>query len=214
MPAKTAAFEQIKKLMGWCPNARAHETRHPLNSKYFGADIPTRGGDTENSENLSWFRKVSNRVLLVDSFLTLIYLVMTRLDVNISALLAGFFISVTLIVFDWKKQMQTYDTLAQKLVLDYSSKKELYSSKKELFQIINLIFYVLFFYWIFYWIFSGEVERNYSLHVAFSFGGGLLIGMWLSYSQLIYWEKKNHKTIYFDKSHGLWKESYIIRERK
>ena len=153
----------IKKLMGWCPNARAHETQYSIHSKYFDANIPTRGGDTGNSENLSWFRKVSNRVLLVDSFLTFIYLVMTRLDVNIAALLAGFFISVTLIVFDWKKQMQTYDTLAQKLVLDYSSKKELYSSKKELFQIMNTIFYVMLFYWIFYWIISGDVEKNLGL---------------------------------------------------
>ncbi|AKB38902.1 hypothetical protein MSSAC_4312 [Methanosarcina siciliae C2J] len=215
MHAKNVAFENIKKLMGWCPNARSHETQHSLHPEYFDANIPTRGGDTGNSENLSWFRKVSNRILLIDSFLTLIYLAMTRLDVNISALLAGFIISVTFVGFDWKRQMHRNDIIAQKLVLDNSDMKKLFhADMKKLFRRINPIFYVMLFYWIFYWISSGDVERNYSLQVAFSFVGGLLMGMWLSYFQLIYWEKKNHKTIYFDKSYGTWKKSYIIRERK
>ncbi|MDD2339431.1 MAG: DUF1673 family protein, partial [Methanosarcina sp.] len=37
---------------------------------------------------------------------------------------------------------------------------------------------------------------------------------WLNYFQLIYWQKKNHKTIYFDKNYGKWKNSYIIRENE
>ena len=33
MPAKIFVFERIKKLMGWCPNAKAHETRQMLTLK-------------------------------------------------------------------------------------------------------------------------------------------------------------------------------------
>jgi len=47
-----------------------------------------------------------------------------------------------------------------------------------------------------------------------SFGGGLLVGMWLIYFQIIYWEKMNHKTIYINKRDGMWKTLYVIRERK
>jgi hypothetical protein len=208
MPAKTAAFEQIKKLMGWCPNARAHETRHSIHSKYFDANIPTRGGGTGNSETLSWFRKVSSRVLLVDSFLTLTYLlIMIQLGVNVVTLLAGFFLSLISFILIWKKQMQRYDTLAQKLVLDDSNKKILY---KRLFRIITLIFYAT----LFYWIFAGDLERNFLMKGTLSFFAGGLAFMWLGYLQILYWERKNHKTIYFDKGYGKWKNSYIIQERK
>ncbi|WP_440946554.1 DUF1673 domain-containing protein [Methanosarcina sp. T3] len=208
-----AFIESIRKMMGWCPNARAHETRHPLHSKYFVADIPTRGGDTGNSENLSWFRKLSSRILLVDSFLTLIYfLVMPRLGVNIAALLAGFFIFVIIFIFDWKKQMHRYDTIAQKLILDNSG-------MKKLFRIMNLIFYVMLFCWIFYWSILGDVERDYLMEKILpffegilSFFAGGLASMWLGCLQILYWEKKNHKTIYLDKRYGKWKNSYIIRE--
>jgi len=209
------SLKYIKKLMGWCPYAKTPETQHSIHPEYYSANTRARGGDSRDPENLSWFRKVSNRILLIDSFLTLIYLAMTRLDVNISALLAGFFISATLIGFDWKKQMHRYDTIAQKLIFDNSDMKKLFhSDMKKLFRRINPIFYVMLFYWIFYWISSGDVERNYSLQVAFSFGGGLLMGVWINYFQLISWEKKNHKTIYFDKSYGAWKQSYLIRERE
>ncbi|AAM07834.1 TPA: DUF1673 domain-containing protein [Methanosarcina acetivorans] len=208
MPAKNVAFENIKKLIGWCPNARSHETQHSLHPEYFDANIPTRGGDTGNSENLSWFRKSSSKILLVDSFLTLTYLlVMTQLGVNIVTLLAGFFLSLTFFIFSWKKQMQRYDTLAQKLVLDDSNKKILY---KRLFRIITLIFYAT----LFYWIFAGDLERNFLMKGTLSFFAGGLAFMWLGYLQILYWEKKNHKTIYFDKGYGKWKNSYIIRERK
>ncbi|MHC1756332.1 MAG: DUF1673 domain-containing protein [Methanosarcina sp.] len=208
MPAKTVAFEQIKKLMGWCPNARAHETRHSPHPEYFDANIPTRGGDTGNSENLSWFRKVSSRVLLVDSFLTLTYLlIMIQLGVNVVTLLAGFFLSLISFILIWKKQMQRYDTLAQKLVLDDSNKKILY---KRLFRIITLIFYAT----LFYWIFAGDLERNFLMKGTLSFFAGGLAFMWLGYLQILYWERKNHKTIYFDKGYGKWKNSYIIQERK
>ena len=61
----------IKKLMGWCPNAKTLETQYPTHPEYFSANTRARGEDSGDPENLSWFRKVSNRILLIDSFLTL-----------------------------------------------------------------------------------------------------------------------------------------------
>ncbi|MDR7666231.1 DUF1673 domain-containing protein [Methanosarcina sp. Z-7115] len=195
----------IKKLMGWCPNAKANEARKLINLENFDSNTPDRArGENENLENPGWLRKTSTYTLLISTFFTLVYiLVINHLGLKLAFLLAGFFISVAFIAFDWKKQMHRYDTLAQKLIFDNSG-------MEKVSQIMKLIFYAM----LFYWIFSGDIERNFSLQVTFSFMGGFLAGMWLSYFQLIYWQKKNHKTIYFNKSYGKWKKSYIIRENE
>lgn len=195
----------IKKLMGWCPNAKANEARKLINLENFDSNTPDRArGENENLENPGWLRKTSTRVLLLSILFTLVYiLAINHLGLNLASLLAGFLISVAFIVFDWKKQMHRYDTLVQEHICDNSG-------MKKVSQRINLIFYAM----LFYWIFSGDVERNFSMKVTISFMSGCLVVMWLSYFQLIYWQKKNHKTIYFNKSYGKWKKSYIIRENE
>lgn len=197
--------ENIKKLMGWCPNARVHEARQHINFESFESGIPDKAkGDEGDQRNPGWLRKTSTYTILINILFTLAYLLaINHLGLNLAFLLAGFSISVVFIVFDWKKKMRRYDTLALKHICDNSF-------MKKVSQIINLIFYAF----LFYWIFSGDVERNHSMQIIISFMGGFLVGMWLGYFQLIYWQKKNHKTIYFDKSYGKWKKSYIIRENK
>jgi len=197
--------KNIKKLMGWCPNAKASESRRNISFENFDSDIPDKAkGDNGDQRNPGWLRKTSAYTILINILFTLAYLLaINHLGLNLTFLLAGFSISVAVIVFDWKKQMRRYDTLAQKHICDNSF-------MKKVSQIMNLIFYAF----LFYWIFSGDVERNHSMQVIISFMSGLLVVMWLSYFQLIYWQKKNHKTIYFDKSHGTWKKSYVILERK
>ena len=195
----------IRKPMGWCPNARASETRQHINFENFESGIPDREkGDNGDQKNPRWLRKLSNYTLFINTLFTLVYiLAINHLGLNLAFLLAGFFISVALIVLDWKKQMRRYDILAQKLICENPG-------MKKVSQIMNLIFYAV----LFYWIFSGDVARNHSMQVIISFMGGFLVGMWLSYFQLIYWQKENHKIIYLDKSYGKWKKSYIIRENK
>lgn len=200
--------EYIKKLMGWCPNAKTLETQYPTHPEYFSANTRARGGDSGDPVNPGWFRKLSSKFLLVDSFLTLAYfLVMAQLGANAAAFLAGLFISVTFFIFAWKKQMQSYDALAQKPVLDYSGKKNLY---RRLFRIITLVFYAA----LLFWIFAGGPERDFLMKGTLSFFAGGLVSLWLCYLQILCWERKNHKTIYLNKSGGKWKRSYVIREER
>ena len=191
--------------MGWCPNAREFEARQRTNLKVLESDIPDRAKrDDGDQKNPGWLRKTSTYTFLINTFFTLVYiLAINHMGLNLVFLLAGVFISAAFIVLNWTNQMHKYDTLAQELT--YKN-----SGMKKVSQIMNLIFYCM----IFYWIFSGNVERNFSMQVAFSFMSGFLVGMWLSYFQLLYWEKKNHKTIYFNKSYGKWETSYMIRESK
>ncbi|MCQ1535061.1 DUF1673 domain-containing protein [Methanosarcina sp. KYL-1] len=199
--------EGIRKLMGWCPNAKTLETRHSICPGYFGANTGAGDRDSGDPVNPCWSRKLSSRFLLVDSFLTLAYLlVMAQLGVNKEAFLAGVFISVTFFASGWKKQMHRYDTLAQKPFLDYSGKEKPY---RRLFRTITLIFYAA----LFCWIFAGGPERNFLMKGTLSFFAGGLVSLWFCYLQILYWERKNHKTIYLNKSFGKWKRSYFIREK-
>jgi len=194
--------EYIKKLMGWCPNARAVEAGRNVSFESFNSDIPERSrGENGDLKNPGWLRKTSIQTLLISTFLTLVYIpVINQLGINLTFLLTGSFISLFFVVFYWKAQMKRYDSLVKQPTIDYSNKKKLY----------NVLFYLFLIL-----IFSLYLKsQETALQAIFSFVGGLVAGMWLSYFQLIYWEKKNHKTIYFDKSYGTWKKSYIIRERK
>ena len=200
--------EYIKKLMGWCPNAKANEARRHFNIESFDSNVPDREkGENEDLKPPEWFRKTRIQTLLINTFFTFAYfLVINQLGINLTLgvnfihLLVGLFIVLFIVIFDWKKQMRRYDALVKCPVVDYSDKKIMYYILGYLFLILIYLLYI----------------KGYepSLQAIFSFAGGLIVGMWLSYLQLIYWEKKNHKTIYFNKSYGTWKKSYIIQGKK
>jgi hypothetical protein len=192
-------FDRIKELMGQYPSARANEVRQHTN--FEGLDLGTQDkteGEDRNQKNPGRLRKMSNRILLTDAFFTLAYiLIINQLGVNFILLLIGFFIALFLIIFSWKAQIQSYDNMIKQPVIDRSDQKMLYF-------IFNVPVYIALFY---------LAVKGWNLQAMVSFFGGSQLGMWLSYFQLIYWEKKNHKMIYFGKNCGIWKKSYIIKER-
>ncbi len=194
--------ENIKKLMGWCPNVRAHESRHQISLESFDSDIPDKaGGENGDLKNPGWLRKASTRTLLVYTFFTIIYLlIFYQTSIKLTFLLAGSFISLFLSIFFWKTQMQRYDDLIKQPVTEYSNKRKIVT-----FAIMLVVYFVL-----------SYLETNggeLAVQAMISFIGGFLVSMWLEYLQILYWERKNHKVIYIDKGYG-WKKSYIILERK
>lgn len=195
--------ENIKKLMGWCPNARTSETRRHINFESCESDIPDREkGDDGCQKNLGWLQKASTRTLLVDIFLTFMYFsVLIQLGVNLIFLLAGFFTALISFIFSWSAKMRLYDSLEKQRLIDNSNLKRLcIILTYVLFSFVIVCFYI--------------IGYGLALQITLSFFGGYLVYFWLGYFQILYWEHKNHKKIYFDESYGKWKKSYIIRESK
>lgn len=192
----------IKKLMGWCPNTKIVEAKRNVSFESFDSGTPDRGrGESGDIKNLGWLRKASNRILLIDIFFTFAYfLILNQIGINLIFLLAGSFISLFLSIFFWKTQMQRYNDLIKKPVTEYSNERKIITSA-----IIYVVYLVIS-----YLDINGK-ER--AVQAMISFIGGFLFSMWLEYLQILYWERKNNKTIYFDKGYG-WKKSYIIREKK
>ncbi len=194
--------EYIKKLMGWCPNARAHEAKRHMGFGTFESDILDRArGESEELKNLGWFQRASTRTLLVCTVLTLMYfLLFSQLGINPILLLAGFFIALFIVIFHWKAKMQLYAGLVKQPFIDHSNMEKLCA-------ILAFALYLgIFFLYI--------TGREPALQAMFSFFGGFLTYFWFGYLQILYWEKKNRKTIYFDKSYGKWRKSYTILDRK
>lgn len=196
------ALKYIKKLMGWCPNVRAHEARQHINLENYNSDIPDKAGrENGNMKNPGWLRKASTRTLLVYTFFTIIYLlVFYQSGIKLTFLLAGSFISLSVTILYWKTQMQRYDDLIKQPVIEYSNKRKIIT-----FATVLVVYFVL-----------SYIKANggvLAVQAMMSFIGGFLVSMWLEYLQILYWEKKNRKVIYIDKGYG-WKKSYIILGRK
>lgn len=195
-----AFTKAIRKLMGWCLNTKIDESEKNINSENFNSDNPNIPvGENGVIKPPKWSRKLSTRILFADIFFTLAYsLIVSFLGVNLIFLLAGFLIALFLSIFDWNTQMRRYDSLLKEPVFESSNKM-----KMLLLVLITVLILDPFY----------DVP-GLTLQSIYSFGGGSLIYMWLSYFQLINWEKKNNKIIYFDKSCGIWKKSYMILEKK
>jgi hypothetical protein len=203
----TMSLEYIRKLMGWCPNAKAFGTQHSTCSDYLEANHQSRGRDNEYSENPSWFRKISSRLILFNTFFTIVYiLIISHWGVNLVALLSGCSIGIVIFVSEWQKQMHFYDTISQKLFFDQSNTWLIRHNK-----ITKLIPFAMLICLIFL---EKYVKPDYIMQFIGSFATGFLLYMWLGYFRLIHWEKINHKIIFFSKRCGKYKRSYFIRGRK
>lgn len=199
----TPKFEYKKRLTSWCLNIKANETKRNVSFDNFASNTPDRARrEIGDQKNLGWLRKMSARMLLLNIFLTLLCsLIFYQQGINMIFLLVGFFIAIVFVTFTWKTQMQRYDSLIKQPFMQYSKKE------KYLFLVFTLLLSLIY-------TFFDITGREYVLQAMFSFYAGFLAYLWLCYVQILYWEQMNHKTIYFDKNYGIWKNSYIIMENK
>ncbi len=195
--------QYIRKLMGWCPYAKTPENGYQIPFENFEANAWEGREKAGTPETLYGYRKASTRLLRMNASFTFLHpVVLAIIGLNRGALLAGLGISMLFGIFDWKKQMKRYDTLEKEPVLDYSGKVKLF---KKWHGIPGCIFLLLIFY-LWYEI------KAFALMDLYSFVAGTLVFLWFSYLQMIYWERKNHKKLYF-KSCGTWNTSYAVREK-
>lgn len=204
MPAKIFVFERIKKLMGWCPNAKAHETRKLVNLKNFDSDVPDRAkDDNRDLKTPGWLRRISNQILLFAIFLTFAHLLIynqigLNLDLIIN-LLIGSIPALSYFVFYWNERIQRFNDIAKKPVVRYISKVSY------LWILIIIILLILLM------VLSYLIRQSW--HSAL-FGLSIILFLtWGFYFQLIYWEKKNRMKIYI-KYENSFEKTYAIGEKE
>ncbi|WP_292389082.1 DUF1673 domain-containing protein [Methanosarcina sp. UBA5] len=103
-------IKNIRKLMGWCRNAKMLETQHSIHSEYFEANDQAKGRDDENPPVLptGWWNKRHNRALMISSVLTLFSVlgigllgVHLREETFVWGLIIGIAFNLILCVSDW-----------------------------------------------------------------------------------------------------------------
>jgi hypothetical protein len=197
--------ESIKRLMGWCPNAKAFEIGSRTRSVNFEAYDRSGGGKARSPIALSRFSKLDARLLLPTLFLTPIYIIMLFLKgINSEFFFLGILFSLLINLLFWKKQIREYDAAAKKPTIRYVSKIALF------FVFLSLILFLSFPFIVFlsYTPSSINSQSMYSFIAA-----TWILTMWGACLQLFYWEKKNHMRIYIKNENGFQK-TYTIGEKE
>ncbi len=188
--------ENIKKLIGWCPNARMLETQDSIHPQYFESNNHARGKDGGNSPVLpsGWWNKRHNRALIISSGLTLFSLWWIEFQgihlmdkVFIWGLISGIIINPLLCIWD----LRFLDKIK-------NSNKRIQTKNKlttiaGILSLISLLSYSSSFGW------------RYVLTFSLTCASGFCLIFFLYYIVLLYWEKKNNKIVLLYGS-----ETYII----
>jgi hypothetical protein len=203
-------LKYIKKLMGWCPNARALETEPRISLDNFEAYDRSGGEEARSPKVPSQFSRVFSRLdvrlFLPTLFLTSFYTIMLfRKGVNSEFFFLGILFSLLLNSFCWKKLIHDCNTLVKKPDVRYVSK---------------IVLFYVFIFLIWFSIFPFMVFRSYYTPYSidsqsmYSFVAGLwILTMWGTSLQLIYWEKKNHMKICTENKNGFQK-TYAVGDKE
>jgi hypothetical protein len=197
-------LEYIKKLMGWCPNAKASQKESRTISDHFEAYDQSRGEKARSQKISSQFSRLDVRLLLPTLFLTPFYIIMLFLKgVNSKFFFLGILFSLLINLLFWKKEICEYDAAAKKPTVRYVSKIVLF------FVFLSLIWFLSFPPMVFlsYTPSSINSQSMYSFIAA-----TWILTMWATCFQLFYWEKKNHMKIYIKNENGFQK-TYTIWEK-
>ncbi|AKB52820.1 hypothetical protein MSBRW_3567 [Methanosarcina barkeri str. Wiesmoor] len=200
-------LEYIKKLMGWCPNAKAFENGPRISSANFELYGQSGGEKARNPEITSriskLFSRLDIRILLPTLFITPFYInLLFQKSINAEAFFLGFSLSLLIYLLGWKKQIHHYDSLTKKPVVGSSLKKTFF-----------WVFLAIILLLILPMVFLSQISSFLNVRSLYSLGAGAWIFMWGSYLQLIYWERKNNMKIYVKNEKGFQK-MYVIGEKE
>jgi hypothetical protein len=230
-------IKNIKKLMGWCPNANMLETQDFIYSDYFEKNDQAIGKDDRNFPVLpaGWWNKRHNRSLMMSSGLTLIsalgigFLEVHPIDkIFIFGLIIGTIFNLYICIWSWN-YLNNIKNTGKKIKRNISSPK---------WRVINLILSLVLLYLFFVQFNLGLIlyfisafclialfyyfnfdSTGLVLLLVFSsslgwrqiiaFLSGFCLTAFLYYLTDVYWEKRNGKIIlvYGRKMPGI----YIIK---
>ena len=187
--------EDIKKLMGWCPNAKASQTGSRISSANFEANNRSGGEKARSPTVPSQHSRLDTQLLLLPFFFTPVYINLFQKGINTEAFLLGLLLSLPIYLLGWKKQMHQYDAVKRNPVVSPSFRKTFFCVFISLFLGFTLLMAFLPYI-------SSHAAYLLNIQTLYSFTSGTLVLMWSFYFQLIYWERKNHMKMYMKREKG------------
>ncbi len=181
--------ESIKKIMGWCPNANALATKRVMVALPIDEDFAPseKGKSIQNYSKMGWANIYRNYILLQTvlgvvffglNVLMIKYLFQVSFNkaIILNGIMIGIIFSVFAIVYEWKQ-------------LNRVNQQEIGTKKKIILQIFSHL--AIFFSIIMLLIFTIGKDDPFQFMVSIFFPF-----LWIHYPLVVYWERKNKKTIY------------------
>lgn len=185
--------DSVKRMMGWCPNVSTIKYKGSMHFDALQMNAPGIGGGSIHTIN-GWLNKYRNRVLLISVILTLMAIGlfitagMYDPDMFLSGIIGGLLLGLVTGVGEWRK-------LNKVAAGKFISQKLIRNRKAVLFLVlVSLLALVTFS--------AGflAVKRSTNIEGVFAYMSGFLLSYWVQYFEVIYWERKNRKTLIMEKT--------------
>ncbi len=183
------ALQKMRLWLGWCPNASTIETRKSIQFDDIMVNEPDSGELTHIPAG--WWNKYRNRILIVGIIVTYLAIDMFVLYGinNMNIFLVGLFTGIAFGILTWAQGLQSFDRVA-------GSDTPIKPSTKHMIAVYILIILGI--------VTVGYLASMYGSRTTFAFISGFAFTYWGGYLQIVYWEKKNRKTIV---AHGFYKQT-------
>lgn len=180
----TTLVENIRKMMGWCPNASATYTKESLQFDDLRVNTPDSKGKITHV-GAGWLKKYHNKILL--KLLLMMYLAVftfygygkVNLDMYLIGIISGLFFHFFLGLNDWHRFNRA---AGRGIAQSQTTKKQIAIT---FLVIISLIVFIVF------------LVTNITGGMAFI--SGTMLFVWIEFFTVLYWEHKNEKTLIMKK---------------
>ena len=189
----TAVAEHIKRMMGWCPNVGAMEARKAMQFD----DIVVNASDSDNELpqlTSGWLTKYRNRILLYSLILTMVAIGIfisegiNRLDAFMTGIISALVFSLVTGVTEWRRLNKAAAGGFRRLQV---TRKQLLVNYLVIIGLIVIVIFITSYFT----VRTGSNIRNIP-----AFSSGFVLIVWTQFFEVVYWERKNKKTLIVEKS--------------
>lgn len=185
--------DQIRKFMGWCPNASTIRARKTVQFDDMVVNAPGSGGELTHI-TAGWWNKYHNRILfssVIATMLAIYFFTLSgkdNMNLFLAGLIAGVLSSIVFWVFEWRRLNKA--AAGEYRMLQVTRRKKIIN-----YIVIGGLLAVITFVTGFLLVKTGtRISESYA------FLSGLLLFVWTQYLEVVYWERKNKKTLIVDKT--------------
>jgi len=190
----TLSFAQtIRKMMGWCPNLGAMEARKAM--QFDDIVVNASDGDNELPQLTSgWLTKYRNRILLYSLILTLVAIWLfisegiNRLDVFMTGIISGLVLSLVTGVTEWRKLNKAAAGGFRRLQI---TRKQMLVNYLVILGLIVIVIFISSYF---------TVKTGHNIRDISAFSSGFVLIVWTQFFEVVYWERKNKKTLIVEKA--------------
>jgi hypothetical protein len=180
-------------MMGWCPDVGAMETKKAMQFD----DIVVTASDSDNELpqlTSGWLTKYRNRILLLSLILTMVAIRIfisegiSRLDVFMTGIISALVFSLFTGVTEWRRLNKA--AAGEFRRLQVTRKQMLINYLVIIGLIVTVIFITSYF----------AVKTGSNIRDISAFLSGFILIVWTQFFEVVYWERKNKKTLIVEKS--------------